>query len=46
LPEIEPNNTIRKSLKVITKKVVKPNITEIKLNYYSRSAKLRVGEKI
>ena len=42
----EPNNTIRKSLKIITKKVIKPMKEEIELNYYSRSAKLRVIEKI
>ena len=46
LPQAEPNNTIRKSLKVITKKVIKPMREEIELNYYSRSAKLRVIEKI
>ena len=46
LPQPEPNNTIRPNLKVITKKVVKPMKEEIELNYYSRSAKLRVAEKI
>ena len=46
LPQAEPNNTIRKSLKIITKKVIKPMKEEIELNYYSRSAKLRVIEKI
>jgi len=46
LPQPEPNNTIRKSLKIITKKVIKPMKEEIELNYYSRSAKLRVIEKI
>ena len=46
LPQAEPNNTIRKSLKIITKKVIKPMREEIELNYYSRSAKLRVIEKI
>ena len=46
LPQSEPNNTIRKSLKIITKKVIKPMKEEIELNYYSRSAKLRVIEKI
>ena len=46
LPQPEPDNTIRKSLKIITKKVIKPMKEEIELNYYSRSAKLRVAEKI
>ena len=46
LPQAEPNNTITKSLKIITKKVIKPMREEIELNYYSRSAKLRVIEKI
>ena len=46
LPQPEPDNTIRKSLKIITKKVIKPMGEEIELNYYSRSAKLRVIEKI
>ena len=46
LPQPEPNNTIGKSLKIITKKVIKPMREEIELNYYSRSAKLRVIEKI
>ena len=46
LPQSEPNNTIRKSLKIITKKVIKPMKEEIELNYYSRSAKLRAVEKI
>ena len=45
LPPIEPNNIV-KSLKVITKKVIKPMKDEIKLNYYSRSAKLRIAKKI
>ena len=46
LPQPEPNNIIRESLKIITKKVIKPMKEEIELNYYSRSAKLRVAEKI
>ena len=46
LPQPEPNNIIRESLKIITKKVIKPMKEEIELNYYSRSAKLRVVEKI
>ena len=46
LPQLEPKNTIRESLKIITKKVIKPLKEEIELNYYSRSAKLRVVEKI
>ena len=46
LPQQEPNNIIRESLKIITKKVIKPMKEEIELNYYSRSAKLRVAEKI
>ena len=46
LPQPESNNTIRESLKIITKKVIKPMKEEIELNYYSRSAKLRVAEKI
>ena len=46
LPQPEPNNTIRTNLKIITKKVIKPMKEEIELNYYSRSAKLRVIEKI
>ena len=46
LPQQEPNNTIKASLKVITKKVVKPMKEEIESNYYSRSSKLRVAEKI
>ena len=46
LPQPEPNNTIRTNLKIITKKVIKPMKEEIELNYYSRSAKLRVVEKI
>ena len=46
LPQVEPNNSIRKILKIITKKVIKPMKEEVKLNYYSRSAKLRVIEKI
>ena len=45
-PQPEPNNTIRTNLKIITKKVIKPMKEEIELNYYSRSAKLRVVEKI
>ncbi len=46
LPQPDSNNTIRESLKIITKKVIKPMGEEIELNYYSRSAKLRVAEKI
>ena len=46
LPQLEPNNNIKNDLKVITKKVIKPMKEEIELNYYSRSAKLRVAEKI
>tara|TARA_Y100000590_G_scaffold451956_1_gene594245 strand:+ start:992 stop:1945 length:954 start_codon:yes stop_codon:yes gene_type:complete len=46
LPQEEPNNNISKKLKIITKKVIKPMSQEIKLNYLSRSAKLRVAEKI
>ena len=46
LPQLEPNNTIEKSLKVLTRKVIKPMKKEIELNYYSRSAKLRAVEKI
>jgi len=46
LPQEEPNNNISKKLKIITKKVIKPMPQEIKLNYLSRSAKLRVAEKI
>ena len=46
LPQLTPNNNIRKKLRIITKKVIKPMKNEIELNYYSRSAKLRVAEKI
>ena len=46
LPQLEPNNTIEESLKVLTRKVIKPMKKEIELNYYSRSAKLRAVEKI
>ena len=46
LPQLEPNNTIGKSLKILTRKVIKPMKEEIEFNYYSRSAKLRVVEKI
>ena len=46
LPQLEPNNTIGKSLKILTRKVIKPMKEEIELNYYSRSAKLRAVEKI
>ena len=46
LPQLTPNNTIRANLKIITKKVIKPMKKEIELNYYSRSAKLRVAEKL
>ena len=35
LPQQEPNNIIRESLKIITKKVIKPMKEEIELNYYS-----------
>ena len=44
LSQLEPNN-INESLKIITKKVIKPMKKEILYNYYSRSAKLRVAEK-
>jgi len=46
LPQSEPNNNISKNLKIISKKVIKPMKEEIELNYYSRSAKLRVVEKL
>lgn len=46
LPQLEPNNSIRTNISVITKKVVKPMANEIKLNSSSRSAKLRVAEKL
>ena len=46
LPQLEPNNTIGKSLKILTRKVIKPMKEEIEFNYYSRSAKLRAVEKI
>jgi len=35
-----------KQLKVLTKKVIKPSLDEIKINPRARSAKLRVAEKI
>ena len=46
LPQLEPNNNIKKDLKIINKKVIKPMKKEIELNSYARSAKLRVAEKI
>ena len=43
-PELADNGPI--TLKIITKKPIRPNESEILFNPRSRSAKLRVGEKI
>jgi len=42
----EPSNTGKITLKIITKKAIKPDDSEITTNNRSRSAKLRVAEKI
>lgn len=42
----EKKNISNSSLKIITKKAIKPSLSEITLNPRSRSAKLRVAEKI
>ena len=42
----EPSNTGRITLKIITKKAIKPDDSEITTNNRSRSAKLRVAEKV
>jgi 16S rRNA (cytosine1402-N4)-methyltransferase len=39
------HNSINKIYKVITKKIITPSKNEIKNNYKSRSAKMRVAEK-
>ena len=42
-PEKEENNEI---LKILTKKIIKPSLTERSINPRSRSARLRVAEKL
>ena len=46
LPQLEPNITLRPSFKILTKKVIVPTASEIKSNFYSRSAKLRAAERL
>ena len=41
MPQETPNINSRPSFKILTKKVVRPKIKEIRSNFYSRSAKLR-----
>lgn len=40
------NNKENKEIKILTKKVIKPDFNEIKINNKARSAKLRAGEVI
>ena len=46
LPPVTPNIKLSPSFKILTKKVVRPKINEIKSNFYSRSAKLRAAERL
>tara|TARA_B100001013_G_C24607915_1_gene441856 strand:- start:322 stop:1272 length:951 start_codon:yes stop_codon:yes gene_type:complete len=46
LPQETPNINSRPSFKILTKKVVRPKIKEIRSNFYSRSAKLRAAERL
>jgi len=43
--ELGPGNDKRGSLEILTRRVVRPSVEEVKSNPRSRSAKLRVGEK-
>ena len=42
---LPPNENLRKSFEIITKKPILPSDDEIKINYKARSAKLRIAKR-